>query len=274
MTRLRSGDIRMIPQQLAAYDNHLRRNIGLTLKGLACRAAGLDEIEVENRIRASRVCAVPMTCGQGLIENFSETLCAIASHLGFDAYVTGGTDIAGMADAFQGDADMMLTADDNRFLAVNMATRRVADNSQCTGKGFCEGLAQMAGGLKEKPVLVIGCGPVGQSAALYAARSGATVTLFDIDRERCRTFADRQKNGIDFYVSDNLAAALDFHDLIVEATPVGGVIDLETIRPETLIAAPGVPCGVAPKGRELLGGRLLWDALPIGVATMLMEVIA
>lgn len=271
MTRLQSDDIRMIPQELAAYDNYLQSNTGLTLKGLACRVAGLEEIEVESRIRASRVCAVPMTCGQGVIENFTETLCAIASYLGFEAFVSERTDAAGFAEAFESCADIMLAADDQRFVAINLVTRRISDNSQCTGKGFCEGLSQMAGGLKENPVLVIGCGPVGQSAAQYAASLGATVTLFDIEKERCRNFIETQIDDFKFCVTDNLSSALEFHDLIVDATPAEGIIDIEAIRPEMLIAAPGVPCGVTEKGREVLSERVLWDALPIGVASMLME---
>lgn len=274
MTRLGTNDIRMVAQELMPYDQHLRAITGLGLKGLACRAVGLEETKAEDRISDCRVYTVPMTCGQGVIETFSETLSAIASHLGFESCVSGRTDIAGMADAIEDRADIVLSADDDRFVAIHLPTRRVADNSQCTGKGFCAGLAQMAGGLKEKPVLVIGCGPVGQSAAIHAARLGAIVTLFDIEKERCRAFAAGQKNRADFFVADDLVSAIGCHDLIIEATPAADVIGVEAIRPEMLIAAPGVPCGVTHKGRQMLAGRLLWDSLSIGVATMLMEAIA
>lgn len=274
MTRLRTDDIRMVAQGLNACDEHLRAITGFGLRALACRAVGLEDKKAENRIRDCRVFAVPMTCGQGAIETFSETIGAIASHLGFDAYVSDGTDMAGMADAFEGRADILLSADDDRFVAIHVPTRRVVDNAQCTGMGFCAGLAQMAGGLKEKPVLVIGCGPVGRSAAIHAAGLGAMVTLFDIEKERCRALAAGQKNRANFFVSDDLASAIGCHDLIIEATPAADVIGVEAIRPAMLIAAPGVPCGVTLKGRQMLAGRLLWDSLAIGVATMLMEAIA
>jgi pyrrolysine biosynthesis protein PylD len=270
MTLLKDDDIRNIASGLETYDNQLKVITGLSLVNLACRAVGWNEPEVQSLIRSCRVCAIPMTCGQGIISNFSETLCAVAQFLGFEAYVTDRTDSAGLAEAFERHADIILTADDYRFVAIHTGTRRVVDNAQATGKGFVAGLAHMAGGLQGRSLLVIGCGPVGQSAALAAARLGARVTLFDIDQNRCHMFA-KSHHGRDFMISDTLASALDCNDLIVEATPAENVIDLAVISASTLIAAPGVPCGISSHGREALSSRLLCDPLQIGVATMLME---
>lgn len=270
MTLLKDDDIRNIAKGLETYDNRLKVITGLSLVNLACRAIGCNEPDVQSRIGSLRVYAIPMTCGQGVITNFSETLCAIAQHLGFEAHVTDRTDIAGLAEAFERHADIIITADDCSFVAIHTGTRRVADNARATGKGFVAGLAHMARGVRGRSLLVIGCGPVGQSAALAAARLGARVTLFDIDLNRCHMFA-KSHHGNDFIISDSLASALDCNDLIVEATPSENVIDPAAINASTLIAAPGVPCGISSRGREALSSRLLCDPLQIGVATMLME---
>jgi pyrrolysine biosynthesis protein PylD len=221
MTLLRDDDIRDIASGLETYDNQLRVITGLSLLNLACRAVGWNKSEVQSWIGSCRVCAISMTCGQGII-------------------------------------------------AIHTGTRRVVDNAQATGKGFVAGLAHMAGGLQGRSLLVIGCGPVGQSAALAAARLGARVTLFDIDRNRCHMFA-KSHHGHDFMISDTLASAPDCNDLIVEATPAENVIDPAVISASTLIAAPDVPCGISSHEREALSSRLLCDPLQIGVATMLME---
>jgi pyrrolysine biosynthesis protein PylD len=63
-------------------------------------------------------------------------------------------------------------------------------------------------------------------------------------------------------------------DLIFDATNTGGHIDVAMIGEETLVAAPGMPCGVTPAARRRLGKRLLHDPLQIGVATMAAQVLA
>lgn len=273
MTRLRKEDIETIAQGLRAYDNRLRLVTGRSLRELAGQAAGLNENDAAARVTGCRVCAVPMTCGQGVIASFAETVGAIASHLGFDAFVADHPDMAGIADAYDRRADIIISSDDHRFVAIHLGNRQVVDNNRSTGKGFSTGLSCMVGGFKSKPVLVIGCGPVGRSAARHAARLGAAVTIYDTVTEQCRHFIEKWRPPFDIFVSKNLTEAMGSHDLIIEATPASNTISSEAVRSTTMIAAPGVPCGVSPKARELLAERLLWDPLQIGVATMLMESI-
>ncbi len=271
MTRLHKEDIETISQGLWAYDNRLRLVTGLSLRDLAGQAAGLNEDDAAARITGCRVCAVPMTCGQGVIGSFAETVGAIASHLGFDAFVADHPDMAGIAEAYDRRTDIIISADDHRFVAIHLGNRRVVDNNRSTGKGFATGLSCMVGGLKAKPVLVIGCGPVGRSAARHAARLGATVTIYDTVTEQCRHFIKKSRPPFSIIVSKNLSDTMGSHDFIIEATPASNTINSEAVRSTTMIAAPGVPCGVSTKARELLAERLLWDPLQIGVATMLME---
>jgi 3-methylornithyl-N6-L-lysine dehydrogenase len=270
MTRLKDSDIDRIAGDLAAYDARLRTVTGAFLMSLACRAAGCDEEAARQQVRSVRVRGVPMTCGLGIITNFCATLCATARYLGFEARVTRATDGAGLAEAYEGGADIILLADDHRFVAIDTGRRRVVDNATATGKGFVAGLDRMAGGLSGRSVLVIGCGPVGQSAALAAARAGATVSLFDAVRQKAADFAGIHP-GCGFALPASLPAALAGNELIVEATPAENVIDEAMIHRRMLIAAPGVPCGVSAAGRKRLRPRLLWDPLQLGVATMLIE---
>ena len=72
MSRLTAGDVRGIDRRsLAHADRALLESTGLTLFGLACRAAGLEE--AAGRELAARVTAavVPMNCGEGLIPGFA-----------------------------------------------------------------------------------------------------------------------------------------------------------------------------------------------------------
>ncbi len=272
MTRLKTDDIGHIAGDLQAYDRRLRSNLGISLANLACRAAGLPLADRSDHLRGLRVTAVPMTCGQGVIDTFSQTLCGIARLLGFTAAVTELNDVAGLARAFESESDIILVADDARFIAFNTRTRKVVDNGEATGSGFATGLAYMAGSVEDRPVLVLGCGPVGKSCARKVAELGGRVTIYDIVPERCRRFA-ADNHDLDITIADSLSSALAGHDLILEATPAADIIGAEMILDSTLVAAPGVPCGVSAKGREFLGGRLLWDPLQIGVATMLMEAV-
>ena len=49
---------------------------------------------------------------------------------GIEAHVTDRTDIAGLAEAFERHADIIITADDCSFVAIHTGTRRVADNAR------------------------------------------------------------------------------------------------------------------------------------------------
>ena len=163
MTRLQSIDIEHIPTNFQAFDAELKFKTGHALRQLACKAVGISEYASERVIPACRVGVIPMTCGQGIIRGFSETICNIAGHLGFFSEVTISTDVAGLAEAMEKESDIVMMADDHRFIAIHLPTGFLADNSTATGKGFAIGLDLMVGGLNGRKVLVLGAGPVGRS---------------------------------------------------------------------------------------------------------------
>ena len=87
-------------------------------------------------------------------------------------------------------------ADDERFVAIDMANRRVVDNADATAKGYVAGLNLMAGGLKGKDVLVIGCGPVGSFATEVLAKLESQVSVYDVNPSRSKDLADRLRHSL------------------------------------------------------------------------------
>ena len=108
MTRLHTEDIECISQTLKAYDQQLLSKAGHTLKGIACHAIGVTDDEFEQVVESCKVCVIPLTCGQGVIDRFSSTVSDIISHLGFHSFAARHSDIAGMAEAFEKKADIIL----------------------------------------------------------------------------------------------------------------------------------------------------------------------
>ncbi len=274
MTILQKQDIADIAGNLAAYDRKLQSILGCGLRELALKSTGKDPDSFDEKSFSKHVAIVPMTCGKGLIPGFSETLQSIARHLGFSAYVTRSTDAAGVAEAFESGADILLQADDDRYTAIDLRGRRVVDNSEATGAGFATGLALMAGGVERRGVLVIGCGPVGRSAAATLYAKGGRIALFDIDPDAARKAAasiQAAAHGLPLTVEKDLRCAFRQYSLVLDATPTAAFIDCGDICEETIIAAPGVPLGVTGAAVRRLGRRLLHDPLQIGTATMLLD---
>jgi len=272
MTRLTTDDIRSIADELEAYDEELVTKTGCSLRGIACRAAGIRESEI-NKIAADiRVGIIPITFGQGIIHGFCETAAGIVSRVGCKAFVTQAADVAGIAEAVEKKADMLIFADDNRFVAIGIASRQVVDNAVATAKGFVTGLRLMAGGLKLKKVLVIGCGAVGSRAAEALTKLDALVSVYDVDPSRCIELADKLKQSLkaEIEVAAELEPSLLQHQFIVDATPAADIIRKHHISAQTYISAPGVPLGLDKEAQVEISNRLLHNPLQIGVATMVV----
>lgn len=175
ITRLKEDDVVKIATTLEAYNAELVRITGCSLREIAAVAVGKD-VSADNA-QKTNVAVIPMTCGQGVIEGFVESVASIIAYLGFNAVITKSKDAGGVAEAVQKGSEILFMADDDRFVAVNVKTGKVSDNGEATGKGYVAGLAQMCDGLEGKKVLVIGAGPVGRGAALALILFGAEVSL-------------------------------------------------------------------------------------------------
>ncbi|WP_022665299.1 3-methylornithyl-N6-L-lysine dehydrogenase PylD [Desulfospira joergensenii] len=276
MTRLKESDISHISSNLPAYDRELSAKTGKTLLGIACHACRADEMKIREQAGTFSIQVVPVTAGQGIIGDFSQTVAAILHFMGFKARVSDRPDISGIAAAFEQGADAVMTADDHRFVGINLQTRTVSDNSRATGRVFAGGLDLMARGIKDKEVLVMGCGPVGEAAAKTLLSLGARVGLYDLDPSAAHASRQRLSDGAGrgtSMVEENLDRALLGYSHILEATPAEESLPLESISDQMLVAAPGVPLGVPAKGCEILGDRLLHDTLELGVAAMAVSLL-
>jgi pyrrolysine biosynthesis protein PylD len=276
MTRLTTNDIDVIGREMANYDRELTEKTGRTLLGIGCCANGCEEIDVQQRMAAMRLSVVTMTCGEGIIGGFVETVKKIAGHMGVLATIPKSTDASGIAEAMENQATHVMMADDHRFVILDLINRRVLDNSVATGRGFATGLDLMVpGGLHGKKVLVVGCGPVGQAAAKRALELQAKITLCDCDHARCLNFAKQiyRDQSEQVSVTDDLDVALKEHSLAIEASNAGAIIDVDAIFSNTYIAAPGMPIGLTEASLVAIGRRILHDPLQIGVATMIVSAL-
>ena len=276
MTRLREEDIAQIKRQLDGYDARLKRMTGVSLRQIACRAAGVDEALIIDVLDRVRIAAVPVTGGLGVIGGFSGTVAAIVSHLGFEAFVTESSDVAGIAEGIERGADILMLAADERFIAIAPGKESVVDKSRATAQGFVAALELMKGGLAGESVLVLGCGPVGVAATEALLDRGAEVALCDIDQERAlaalRGFGQDASDRV--RLEGDPHTALERYELIFDATNAGSFIESAHLTPHTIVAAPGMPCALTPEAMAENRERILHDSLEIGTATMAVQAAA
>lgn len=270
LTRLKQNDVNEIASTLEEYNSELVRKTGCSLREIAehaVRRGASDKFD-----QKLKVAVIPMTCGQGIIEGFVESVASIISYLGFNASITESRDVGGVAEALQSGAEILFMADDDCFVAINVRTGKVSDNGEATGKGYVAGLERMCAGLEGKKVLVIGAGPVGTSAALTLGRFGSQISVYDINLSSSQRLASElEEQGYTVCIESDLDVALGRHRILVDACPAEDIIKVRHIAEDTMIAAPGIPLGVQADV-ELYSKRLLHDPLQIGVATMLFEV--
>ncbi|TGE35039.1 3-methylornithyl-N6-L-lysine dehydrogenase PylD [Desulfosporosinus fructosivorans] len=272
MTRLKKDDVVKIATSLEDYNSQLVRMTGCSLRELAAHAVAKGSNE--DYVQKLNVAVIPMTCGQGVIEGFVESVASIISYLGFNAVITKSRDAGGVAEAVQNGSDILFMADDDRFVAINVKTGKVSDNGEATGKGYVAGLVHMCDGLEGEKVLVIGAGPVGTGAALALKRIGAEVSIYDTDLSASqRLSGELIKQGYVVEIETDLEGALGGHRILVDACPAEEFIMLRHISEHTMIAAPGIPLGIEALGVAQLSSRLLHDPLQIGVATMMFDVL-
>lgn len=277
MTRLIAEQVLGIPGNLGAFDRELIKKTGSSLKELALAAAGpgFAPGPAPPDPAACRVAVIPVTAGQGTIKGFSEALCAIAAHLGFRAFITGATDVAGLAEAYCSNAGIALMADDHFYAAINLINRRVADNEEATARGYTIALKKMAGSLDGREVLLIGAGPLGAEAAKALLCEGARLIIYDLVKEKetalAGCFGGEERKRITAGL--DLQQALARTNLIFDASPGDGFIPAALLNPDTFIAAPGLPLGLDAAAAQKFAGRLIHEPLQIGTAVMLFKAL-
>jgi pyrrolysine biosynthesis protein PylD len=265
MTRLSHDMLREISQKLDQYNSELRRKTGHSLKEIACHGACFERELCTSDYRLTAA-IIPISSGEGIIDGFSEAVRGIIDYIGFPAFVTDKSDIAGIAQAIEKGADVLFVADDRCFVAINLKYRHVVYNSEATARGYVAALDYLAEGLEKKEVLIIGAGKVGNAAAEALKSMRADIAVFDIDRLKTKLVA----NKFDAKIVDNLDDALYHHTFILDVSPADNIIRAEHIKPQTRIAECGIPTGIMKDAFSLVEEHLVHDPLQIGVATMMM----
>ena len=267
MTRLTTEDVKALSDRLSEFEAGLRDITGLGLRELAMSTVAHPPVCVP--LYGARVAAVPVTSGEGVIGGFCECVAAILRHLGCDAWVTAQPDVRGIQEAFDGAAEVVFLADDFRFIALSTRQGRCVDDDPATADGYVTALEAAAGSLFSRHVLLLGLGPVGRAAARCLVSRGAAVEVVEPDEARLQAALDVGLKVQPVALADGLARC----DLIFDATPSAGFIDVADVSPMTIAVVPGLPSAFTPAAQAVLGARHIHEPLAIGVAVMLARAL-
>lgn len=259
MTRLTPAMIDNVALSLKDRDALLRSELGVDLQMLAFEAAGLSP---EPYSELPLVAVVPMSCGKGIIEGFADTVSAIVNHMGFRSFVTKSANASGLAEAYQSGAGIIMTADDEEFIAIDVRTNRLTTNTLCTALGYVEALRMAEGTLWGKDVAVIGVGRVGGEVVKLLESYGVRIHIYDNDSRRCQ---DISAIHSDIVIHDNLASAVTSSRLVINCSP--SFIRSEWLQESSIVSWPGMPFKlIGDNGRT--DHIIIHDPLELGVAVM------
>ena len=259
MTRLKNEWLMNMEKEVKESQEHLVRLTGRNYRSLIDSTGWPASPQ--------RVAIVPVTQGQGIIENFSFSVGAILREMGLDPFITKNTDVAGILEAREKNGEILFMADDHKFIAWNIRTCTMVDNDYATALGYVSALEGAAGPLEGKPVLVMGFGPLGREFRQILTHRGAEVSFFEQDKKKQQEIFEL---GHDVLPSKEDIKRFRY---LVDATNTGDWLGAELIHPEAWIAAPGVPLSLDHQAAEKFRDRLIHDLLQIGVASMLRLVL-
>lgn len=282
MTRLLPRDIDNISADLAVHNRHLISATGYSLFELGCKCWTVDPEAMLLQAKSYTVRVIPVTSGLGVITSFSDTVAGILQFLGFKAQVSTATDVSGIADAVESKVDGLFMADDVTFISLDCASWEKIDNSVVTGRMYATVMDLMVGDTANNDVLVVGCGPVGSSAAVQLLRCGRNVTLFDTSQgqaeglkkrlfEMCNATENLEQR---ISIASDGRACLRAFEHIIDATPDSHLIADSYLTSSTKIAIPGVPPGLSEYGFGFLQNNVVHDKLELGVTGMAIGLLA
>ncbi len=261
MTRLKEEWILDIEDEILAYDRELTNKTGMSLIELSAKANGILPTDIERAAKSYKVASIPVATGQGIIGSFSQSVAAILCHMGFQVFITEATDVDGIYEAYQKQADCFFLADDKQFIGINRSKNIISDNNSATAKGYVAALEQIAGPLSGQKVLVLGYGIVGRFAAFFLKEKGAVPIVYDIDPAKT---ADLDPNML---ITD--IGTIKEYPLLFDATNKGDWIDEGMLHPKFIMTAPGIPLSLGEDLYEKYKSRIIHDWLQLGTAVMM-----
>jgi pyrrolysine biosynthesis protein PylD len=199
--------------------------------------------------------AVPITSGQGEITGFAQAAASIATHLGAKAKVSKTPNIEGIHEAIKAGAEIILTADDNRFIAYDTKTNKIAENDEATARIYVTALEEFK--IKDKNVLLIGYGIIGKTAEKILKQKDFKVEVYDKK-----------------YTEPLTPETISSYRLIYDATNEGNWLTKEMLHENAKISAPGIPLSLTPEAEKKYKTSLIHDNLELGTASMLAALVA
>lgn len=271
MTRLTTQDIAKCPGNLTDFNEWLVKATTYGLIELALMSVGMTMLDYKSSSSTiGNVSVIPFSAGQGIINGFSTKVAEVVSFLGLPCTVTRRMDVGGWGEAVDRGSELVLCADDETFLAINLRSRRVVNNACATGRIFAAALSASAGGVAGRVIGVLGLGPVGGAASKWLYARGADLAVFDSDMKRQRAFlANSDRGRIQGFPC--VAAVLDKTNLVIDATNSGGIIRANSLKKDLFLSAPGIPVGIEGPLTPMV--HLIHEPLCMGVAAMVIEAV-
>ena len=263
MTRLITEWIDDIKNTAKAKEGALKEKTGLDYVALAAKSGGWSVADIERAAQHIKIGVVPVTSGQGIIGSFSEAVAAVTSAMGFPSFVTECADVSGIYEAHKREADILFMADDERYIALNINKKKMADNNFATAAGYMTALEEASGSLAGKEVLLLGFGVLGQEFMKRLMKRGISVTGYDTDANRLKAMGWSGASTL-----EDLEDMKRFK-IVIDATNQGGWIHQGMLHPDAWIASPGIPLSFDEAVYQIYEKRIIHDYLEIGTAAML-----
>jgi len=264
MTRLITEWIESIEEDLRIYDAHLKEVTGMDLSSLAFYAAGMPTLSKDG-MKSHKAAVIRVTAGKGVIGSLAESVAATVRHMGAEVFIPDGCDVSGIYEALTKEAKILFMADDDRFIAFNVKTGKVAENDSAVALGYVAALSAMSGGLSGKEVLQIGFGRLGRKTLERLLIEGAAVSVYD--RDSGKTSSLRGLHDEKIKVLSHLPLPLS--GLVMDVTNEGGYLKTKDLSDDVKIAAPGVPLSLDEEAYKIYHNKIIHDPLQTGVAVML-----
>ena len=184
---------------------------------------------------------IPITSGNGRINLFSESLHETLQLFNMNSFITEKTDVSGYYEAIKKNANIILMADDNNFIAFNTKNKKISNNNNATGKIYSKILIHSkTETFDDKEVLVIGLGNVGIPAIDTFLSENYSVYIYDKNKILMNETIKNYPKLKAYYPSLNKK-----FNKIFEATPSENTIKEYMIKKNTIVSTPGIPRAIS-----------------------------
>ncbi|MEG0830063.1 MAG: 3-methylornithyl-N6-L-lysine dehydrogenase PylD [Anaerovoracaceae bacterium] len=263
MTRLITQWISTMEDTATCWNKTLQEKTGMGYIDLAAKVSGNSKEDIKAASKTCKVAVVPITAGLGTIDTFSKSVAAIPTAMGFETFITTASDVSGILEAYEKNAEIIYMADDDRYIALNIKNNKIGENNFATANGFIEVLEALGGTLSGQDALVLGYGIVGQTMAKALAKKSAKVTVYDKNSRK-----DLLIKSDGYKVLGSIEAMSSFK-YVADATSEGPWITKDMLNEEAVLAAPGIPFSLDGSAKAKFADRYVHDLLEIGTAVML-----